>query len=118
MDSSDLEMLKQEIRVFVAERDWEKFNTPKNLATSVTIESAELLELFQWLQTGSVEELREERYEKVKQEIADVLIYLISLSDQLDIDIKDAVLKKMTINRVKYPVGLVRGSALKYTEYG
>ena len=117
LPESDLHTLREEIRAFVEERDWRKFNTPKNLACALSVEAAELLEPFQWLQTGSMEELGAEKHNQVRREIADVQIYLISLADNLKIDIKEAVLEKMTINRAKYPADIVRGSARKYTEY-
>jgi len=114
---NDLHMLRDEIGSFVAERDWKKFNTPKNLASALCVEAAELLEPFQWLQTGAPEELGADKLMQVRREIADVQVYLISLAASLEIDIKDAVLEKIEINRVKYPVEKVRGSARKYTEY-
>jgi dCTP diphosphatase len=114
---NDLHMLRDEIRTFVDERDWRKFNTPKNLASALCVEAAELLEPFQWLKTGSPEELGKDKQAQVRNEIADVQIYLLSLADSLEIDIKEAVLQKLITNRAKYPADKVRGSARKYTEY-
>jgi NTP pyrophosphatase (non-canonical NTP hydrolase) len=115
--SSDFLQLRELIRSFVKERDWGKFNTPKNLATALSVEAAELLEPFQWLVVGDRKELGEEKVKNVGREMADVLIYLISLADNLEIDLKNAVLEKMEINRIKYPAELVKGDARKYTDY-
>jgi NTP pyrophosphatase (non-canonical NTP hydrolase) len=113
----DLTLLRDIIREFVAERDWDKFHTPKNLAASLVVEAGELLEPFQWLSSGEVSELTVSQLEQVRQEAADVLVYLIRLADKLDFDLLDAVQSKLEQNRVKYPVELTKGSARKYTEY-
>ena len=115
--SSDFVKLREEIRIFVAERDWDQFHTPKNLSTALCVEAAELLEHFQWLQTGSKEELNETKFEQVRHEMADVLVYLIRLADKLNVDLSAAVVEKMEINRAKYPADKVRGDARKYSEY-
>ena len=117
LENSELNKLRNEIRAFVTERDWEQFHTPKNLACALSVEAAELLEHFQWLRTGSKEELGAIKLEYVQHEIADVLVYLIRLADNLDIDLIEAVTKKMIINRKKYPVEMVRGDSRKYSEY-
>lgn len=115
---SDLVKLRDVIREFVDERDWDQFHTPKNLSSALCVETAELLENFQWLDTGSRDELTEARFEQVRHEMADVLVYLIRLADKLDIDLLQATAEKMEINRVRYPADKVRGDARKYTEYG
>ena len=117
LENSELNKLRNEIRAFVTERDWEQFHTPKNLACALSVEAAELLEHFQWLRTGSKEELGAIKLEYVQHEIADVLVNLIRLADNLDIDLIEAVTKKMIINRMKYPVEMVRGDSRKYSEY-
>ena len=114
---SDLAELRDVIRAFVDERDWHQFHTPKNLATALSVEASELLEPFQWLAAGERAELGEKGYEAVRHEMADVLTYLIRLADRLDVDLRDAVLEKMAINRRKYPADQVRGDSRKYTEY-
>ena len=116
-EGSDFFKLRETIRTFVNERDWDQFHTPKNLSAALCVEAAELLENFQWLQTGAKEELTEARFEQVRHEAADVLVYLIRLADKLDIDLVAAVTEKMTINRAKYPADKVRGDARKYSEY-
>ncbi len=96
--------LKDVVKEFVKERNWEKFHSPKNLSMSIAIESAELMELFQW---KSIEEpvngLSHEDMENIKDEVADIIIYCLSLCNQLDIDVEEAILKKMEKNKKKYP---------------
>jgi len=109
--------LRNLIREFADERDWDQFHTPKNLAMSVSIEAAELLEQFQWAQTGQVSELGEKKLTSVRHEIADVLVYLIRLADKLDLDLAEVTREKIRLNRDKYPADSVRGDSRKYTEY-
>lgn len=115
--TSELTRLANLIGEFVSERDWGEFNTPKNLATALCVEAAELLEPFQWLKTGELDELSDKRALQVRHELADVLIYLLALADRLKVDLAKAVEEKLEINRCKYPIELVRGSARKYNEY-
>jgi dCTP diphosphatase len=115
--NSDLTRLRDVIRVFVDERDWDQFHTPKNLSAALCVEAAELLEHFQWLQTGRPDELSEAKAGHIRHEMADVLVYLIRLADKLDVDLAAAVLEKMDLNRSKYPADKVRGDARKYSEY-
>ena len=114
---SDLNRLREIVRKFVDERDWDQFHTPKNLASALTVEAAELLEHFQWLQHGRIDELGEARLAHVRHEMADVLVYLVRLADKLEVDLFAAVQEKMVLNREKYPAELVRGDARKYDEY-
>lgn len=113
----ELEQLRAIVRTFVDERDWDQFHTPKNLASALTVEAAELLEHFQWLRDGRADELGEPRLREVRHEMADVLVYLVRLADKLDVDLLAAVQEKMVLNREKYPADLVRGDARKYHEY-
>ena len=94
---------------FRKERDWEKFHTPENLAKSISIESAELLEHFQW---GNEYDIS-----KVSEELADVLIYCIYMAVALDLDINEIISDKMEKNVKKYPVEKSKGNTLKYTEF-
>ena len=114
---SELTALRDLIRQFVAERDWDQFHTPKNLATALCVEAAELLEPFQWLRTGDTSELDAAKLDEVRYEMADILVYLVRLADKLDVDLVKAVTEKMALNRAKYPADKVRGSARKYNEY-
>jgi NTP pyrophosphatase (non-canonical NTP hydrolase) len=115
--ASDLIQLRDLVRAFVDERDWDQFHTPKNLASALSVEAAELLEHFQWLQHGRPEELGPDKLVEVRHEMADVLVYLVRLADKLDVDLFAAVQEKMVLNREKYPAEQVRGDARKYYEY-
>ena len=114
---SDLARLRAIVRTFVDERDWDQFHTPKNLASALSVEAAELLEHFQWLQSGRLDELGAAKLQEVRHEMADVLVYLVRLADKLDVDLFKAVEEKMVLNRAKYPADKVRGDARKYYEY-
>ena len=110
-----LEDLAAELRRFAAERDWEQFHTPKNLAISLAVEVGELLEHVQW---GSDEELasrfrRPDGREAIAEEMADVLIYLVRLGDVLGIDLLEAAAAKLAANAARYPADEVRGSSAK-----
>lgn len=105
MDS--LIQLKNEISTFVKERDWDQFHSPANIAKSISIESGELLECFQWDETHFDKEA-------VEEELADVLNYCIQMGIALDIDLKDIIEKKMAKNALKYPVNKCKGKATKY----
>ncbi len=117
VNQSDLAALRELLRAFVAERDWDQFHTPKNLATALNVEAAELLEPFQWLASGNAEDLGAERLAAVRLEMADVLAYLILLADKLDVDLVEALTEKIAINALKYPAEVVRGSSKKYSDY-
>jgi dCTP diphosphatase len=105
------------IQVFRDARDWQQFHSPKNLACSISIEAAELLEKFQWCGTQESFEVAELKKEEIRQEIADVAIYLIGLADTLEIDLLEAISEKLRLNDAKYPAERVRGSSKKYDEY-
>lgn len=109
--------LREQVREFVHERDWQQFHLPKNLACALSVEAAELLEPFQWLRTGEPAELGEAGMQAVRHEMADVLVYLIRLADVLGVDLYEAVQEKMVLNRAKYPAARVRGDARKYDQY-
>lgn len=113
----DIASIKRELEEFVNERDWDKFHTPKNLSMALTIEATELMELFLWLNNEEVAAISPNKLEKIEDEVADILIYLIRIATKLNIDINNAVNKKIEKNRNKYPAELVRGSAKKYTDY-
>jgi dCTP diphosphatase len=109
--------LQAELRKFVAERDWQQFHTPKNLATALCVEAAELAELFQWLTPEQSRNLPPDKMEAVRDEIGDVLVYLARIADELGIDPLEAARTKLEKSRQKYPADKVRGKALKYNEY-
>ena len=116
-EQGELARLRAMVREFVDERDWDQFHTPKNLSSALSVEAAELLEHFQWLQHGRADELGPEKLVQVRHEMADVLVYLVRIADKLDVDLMAAVQEKMVLNRAKYPAELVRGDARKYHEY-
>jgi NTP pyrophosphatase (non-canonical NTP hydrolase) len=107
--------LKTQIKEFIHERDWEQYHAPKNLAMALSVEATEIVEIFQWKKAE--DQLGDEEQEALRQEIGDVLIYLIELADKFEIDIVEAAKHKLILNQKKYPADLVRGKAEKYTEY-
>ena len=110
-----LDTLRRRIREFAEVRAWEPYHTPKNLVMALSVEAAELLEPFQWLTPEQSLQLDDTQREAVRQEIADVLIYLTRLADVLGIDLLDAAADKLAINARKYPVDKAHGNALKYS---
>ncbi len=115
--ASELQMLRDRLRAFADERDWDQFHTPKNLAMALMVETAELLEHFQWLTPDQSCNLAEKSRAEVREELADVLLYLVRIADKLKVDLLEAALSKMEKNAQKYPADIVRGSAKKYNEY-
>ena len=103
-----MEELTKIIREFAEERDWLQFNTPENLAKSISIEAGELLECFQWNNDYDIDEL--------KYEIADVMNYCILLCSQIGVDPKQIILEKMEISAQKYPVEKSKGKSTKYNK--
>ena len=112
-----LESLRDRLREFAKERDWDQYHTPKNLSMALIAEAAELVEHFQWVEGDKSHLLEDKTRTSVEEELADILIYLVRISDKLGIDLYQAVERKLEINEKKYPAELVRGSAKKYTEY-
>lgn len=117
MSGNPLEELKNNLRLFALERDWDQFHSPKNLSMALVAEVAELLEHFQWLTEEQSRNLTPEKIAEIELEIADIQIYLVRLADKLKIDVMAAVEKKLAINAEKYPPEKVRGSSKKYSEY-
>lgn len=113
----NLDRLRLEIAKFAADRDWDKFHSPKNLTMALSVEVAELAELLQWLTEEQSRNPSDDLREALSQEIADSAIYLIQLADKLDISLISAIDKKIEINKKKYPAGKVKGSSEKYTAY-
>lgn len=100
--------VSEEIAAFVAERDWAQFHTPENLAKSISIEAAELLETFQWNTEADLD--------RVREELADVLTYCLLLADRIGADPNQIVLEKLALTREKYPVDKARGRSAKYDQ--
>ena len=117
MSSSGLSDIKHRLREFAQVRDWEQFHSPKNLSMALSVEVSEIVEHFQWLTEEQSNNLPQDKLAEVETELADTFIYLIRLADKLDIDLLDAVDKKIKHNEEKYPADKVKGSAKKYTEY-
>lgn len=109
--------LRDALRAFAAERDWEQFHTPRNLAVALSVEAGELLEHFQWMDEAASAQLSADKRVQIGEEMADVLLYLIRLSDKLGVDLAGAAQRKLQLNAAKYPADKVRGSSRKYTEY-
>ena len=116
-DPSDLLMLRDKLRAFAKARDWDQFHSPKNLSMALMVEVAELMEHFQWLSEQQSVSLSPDIKDAVADELADILLYLVRLSDKLEVDLKEAALHKLEKNAAKYPAEQVRGSAKKYSEY-
>jgi dCTP diphosphatase len=111
-----LHHLKEALRRFAAERDWDQFHTASNLATALSVEIAELQEHFLWSSLSEVEEVVVAKREQIAEEIGDVLLYLVRLADKVGVDPVAAARGKLRANAVKYPVDKARGNHKKYTE--
>ncbi|MDI6786431.1 MAG: nucleotide pyrophosphohydrolase [bacterium] len=100
-----LHELKDKIKEFVKEREWERYHHPKELAISMSIEIAELLEIFQWEEKECLGllENNQQKMERIREELADVIMYALSISNQLNIDLSQAIIKKLEANKIKYP---------------
>lgn len=117
MPRDTLDDLNAQLLAFAQERDWEQFHSPKNLSMALAGESGELLEHFQWLTEEQSANLDSAKKEAVALEMADILIYLIRLSERLDVDLVDAAYRKLAINGSRYPAERVRGDARRAEEY-
>lgn len=116
MVTDPVEDIKLRSRKFVQERDWEQFQSPKNLAMALIAEAAELVEHFQWLTQAQSQNLEAKKLSAVSHELADIFIYLVRLCDELNIDLVKAANEKLQINSKKYPLEKVKGKAIKHTE--
>lgn len=101
--------IKEKLRLFNKARDWEQFHTPENLAKSISIEAAELLECFQWNNEYDIH--------AVSDEVADIVMYCIMFADKINIDLKKEILRKLDENNKKYPVSKCKGSSSKYNKF-
>ena len=109
--------LSNQLKSFADERDWNKFHSPKNLAMALSVEASEIVEHFQWMSEKESYSLPPDKLELVKEEIGDVLLYLVRLSDQLNIDPLVAAKEKLEKNKIKYPAEKVKGKSNKYSDY-
>lgn len=117
METTAVFELIHRLREFAAVRDWDRFHSPKNLAMALTGEAGELAEHFQWLSEDQSRSLTIEQRQAVALEMADIFLYLLRLSDKLEVDLVAAARQKIELNERRYPAEVVRGSAKKYTEY-
>lgn len=116
VNMGDLDELRDLVRGFVEERDWEQFHNAKDLATAISVEASELQEVFLWKAQDEAHDLMGDpsvRHE-VEEEMADILIYLLSMASTYDVDLAEAVRSKVASNSEKYPAELVKGKAIKY----
>ena len=114
--TNDFDELRAQLRQFALERDWAQFHSPKNLVMALAVEASELMEPFQWLTEQQSRHLDAETRAQVEQELADVLLYLIQLADQLDVSLTQAAKHKLEQNALKYPVDKSYGTARKMDE--
>jgi NTP pyrophosphatase (non-canonical NTP hydrolase) len=109
--TTPVQLLKDLMRTFVAERDWRQFHSPKNLSMSLAIEAAELMEHFQWIDVAASREVKQDpaKLAAIGEELADVICYSLALANELGLDISEVVQNKMVKNAVKYPAAEFRG---------
>lgn len=114
----NIRKIQKRLSEFAGQRNWDQFHSPKNLSMALASEAAELLEIFQWLTEEQSREIinNEKEMSLIKEEIADVVIYLVRLADKLNVDIEKAVLEKIALNEKKYPVELAKDNAKKYNK--
>ncbi|MGD9172504.1 MAG: nucleotide pyrophosphohydrolase [Candidatus Thiodiazotropha sp.] len=117
MPKDSLDDLNCRLKAFAQNRNWEQFHNPKNLTMAMIAECAELVEHFQWLTPEQSMNLSQEKHDEVALEMADILIYLIRCAERLDIDLIEAVERKIAINEARYPVEKVFGDARRASEY-
>lgn len=108
-NQTTLAELKSEVQKFVGERDWEKFHSPKNISMAMSVEAAELMEHFQWISQAESRQPDQQKLVEIGEEMSDVFCYLLALANTLDIDFTAVFLRKMELNRQKYPAEQFRG---------
>lgn len=116
-ENDSLDCLRDALRAFARDRDWDQFHSPKNFAMALAGEVGEVCEHFQWLDEEQSRNLDDATRDEVALELADVLIYLVRLADKLDVDLVAAAHRKMEINAERYPAEQVRGSSRKYDRF-
>ena len=103
--------IQNEIKTFVDERDWEQFHSPKNLSMALSVEAAELVEIFQWLKEDEYKKNGDEVINEVKDEVADIFYYVVRMCQKMNINLEEAFFEKMEKNRQKHPVDKAKGKA-------
>jgi len=116
MATDEIQRLQEAIHKFARDRDWEQFHTPKNLAMAMSVEAAEVVEIFQWLTDEQSKSLSTDKVAALADELADTYIFLIKIAAHYGIDINQAAFDKIKKNELKYPVAKSRGNSKKYTE--
>jgi len=115
-EKTTIDELKKLVVKFRDARDWKKYHKPKDLAVSISIEAAELLEYFQWKNDEEIEKMLAEKGEKVREELADIIIYCLNFADVTKTDISKIVKEKIEDNEKKYPPEKIKGNYKKYNE--
>jgi NTP pyrophosphatase (non-canonical NTP hydrolase) len=116
-ENLNLDIIKEKLKQFSKERDWEQYHSPKNLAMALSVEVAELVEIFQWSNDGGIKEVENEQTRKeIEEEIADIFNYLIKFVDLMDLDLEKISLEKIQKNDEKYPVEKSKGNSEKYNK--
>jgi dCTP diphosphatase len=120
MKNIDLKKLNNEIEKLVSERDWDQFHSVKNLSMALSVESAELLEIFQWMTEAQSNDVKNDPkvMAKIEDEVADIFVYMMRILSKTEIDLEKAVLSKLQKNAEKYPVEKSRGNSKKYNDLG
>ncbi len=114
---TDIKKLTEEIKKFRDERDWMQFHNHKDMAISLALEAAEVLEHFQWKSSEEIEEYVKINKEEISEELADVAIYLFELADNIGVDLEEAAEKKLAKNAKKYPIEKAKGKHIKYNKF-
>ncbi|MEI6326911.1 MAG: nucleotide pyrophosphohydrolase [Candidatus Roizmanbacteria bacterium] len=117
MKPNTFDQITVKIRKFVAEREWDQFQKPKDLALSLTLEAAEVLEHFQWKNEDEIAEHLKKSKDDLADELVDTLWYLLALSDKIGVNLETAFERKLKINQDKYPISKAKGNNKKYTDY-
>ena len=113
----NIEEIQKRLDKFAKDRDWDQFHSPKNLTMALSVEVAELVEIFQWSNSGGLDEIKDPvKRKKIEEEIADILIYLIKISGKLDLDLEKIINQKIEKNEKKYPIEKSFGNSKKYTD--
>ena len=112
----DITKIQNQLRDFASEREWEQFHTPKNLAMALSVEASELVEIFQWLTPDESKSPDQKQLDPIRSEVADIAMYLIRFCSVLDIDLEEAIKRKIVQNEDKYPISLSKGNAKKYNQ--
>lgn len=110
----DMQNIQNIIKDFSKQRDWDQFHNPKNLAMALSVETAELVEIFQWLNPEQVLNIDDAKKEHLKEEVADIAVYLLRICMAYDIDLEEAILSKMKKNELKYPLEDKNGNKIEY----